>query len=674
MLETISTNPVIYSAPGGLPYYYFLHAYGKLDLVSPSIIDNSVSGKSCPASVTADTDFTCTGTKTITQADLDRGFFLEKKASPTPNCEGAVFDPQKIYADQVWSLNLTKTPSLEATSIPGTVIFYKYILTNTGNVSLTAPFSVSDNRIPVACPQPDTLVPGASIECTGEHILIPQDIIDREIVNIATAHAAFNQYNIPTNDYTLITVNSNTVFATVYTPPIYMVVVPSALEAIAANQVITLTYNIKNITDMPIGSPSVTDDLLTVDCSAATSPIPVGGSTKCTAQYTVTLANMDAGLPIINKATAYGVRDSQPISSNTFTLNTPIKQTPALLAALNSTPSTTPPNTGSTITYDYVLTNTGNVTLTAPIAVTDILTPLTIDCSAVQSNFPPGTTRTCSGIYTVVQGDMGKGSVINEGYATAKFGATVVKSNILSAILATFTGPRFIIAVNPDKTIVTYSGEPITYTYTFTNTGGDDLQSPYTVTSSLGSVAPSSVLDCSLAASPLAPGDTTTCKSTYTVTLPGTIINTVSDATVQHTGGTVHASNAPVSSVATTAYICSAANLTYTASPTSGGNGNKIVTWTISNTVGAPLPISAVLISWANSGNGNSDYHLDGIAVTNSSLNLNPLPDKISTYISGTGTLNTGSINITMTFSKNSPTGVGVTIVFANPYGTCHLP
>jgi uncharacterized repeat protein (TIGR01451 family) len=663
-LVSVAGSPDPYSNAGQLiTYTYSLHKYGDADLTAPSVIDTKAGNISCPATVSGDTDFTCTGTYTITQADLDAGS-VASTVFPTSFCptKAANTQTETVTAFQNPGITLTKTPSVEATSIPGTIITYTYRITNSGNVSITGPFSVSDDKIPsVTCPQPATLAPNAYIDCTGTHTLTVSDIADREIINLAVAYATHES----------VTLTSNTATAIVYTPPIYLVVVPSALSAITPGQVITYTYNIKNITDVAVTSPNVVDDLLSVDCSAASGTIPVGGSTKCTASYTVTQADLDAGNPIVNKATAYGVRDGLSVSSNEFTLSTPIEQIPELSISLVTTPSETPLNSGSTVTYDFTLTNSGNVTLIAPITVVD--DKVTITCSD-QSDFSPGTTRGCSGIYTVTSADMGNGSLSNSGYATAKFGATDVISNSVDSTLATFVGPRFKIEVSPDKSIATYTNEIITYTYTFTNTGGDFIEAPYTVTSSLGSTYPSSTLDCSLATSPLAPGASTSCKSTYSVTTSGTITNTVTDATAQHSGASVNASNTPVTSSSTTAYICSASNLRYTASPTTGGSGNKVVTWTVSNTVGVPLPISAVIISWSNSGNGNNDWHLDAASASNSSVAFNGLPDNVSSYISGTGTLNTGDSNITMTFSKNNPTGISVQIVFASPYSTCHLP
>lgn len=674
-LRTVSASVNPYDHAGQVvTYTYNLWNIGSATLVSPGIVDNRVGGISCPASVNANTGYTCTGTYTITQADMDADYF-ENKSYPTPTCNPAdkLQKTTRIDALHIKDLLLAKAPDIEASSIPGTLITYTYTLTNQGNVTLKAPFSVDDNRISnVDCSSAASpLAPGASTTCKGFHTITNQDIIDRQIINVARAYGMFRTEVVTSNDATAI----------VYTPPIYLVVVPTALTAIAPGQVINFTYYIKNITDVPIESPYVLDDLLTVDCSAASSVIQVGKGTTCKASYTVTQADMDAGLNITNVATAYGLRESEPVSSNTFTLKTPITQVAALGISLNSIPrENTPPLKGDTIDYIYTLTNTGNVTLTPPIAVSalkdanpdPIIIP--IDCSAIQSNFPPGAVRTCIGEYEVGDYDIGSGSVVTNSYATAQFSSTVVQSNTIEETVATFTGPRFSIKVTADKSQATYLNEQITYTYTFTNTGGALLEAPYTVTSSLGSAFPSSSLDCSLAAGSIAPGGSTTCKSTYSVQAQGTITNTVTDATAMHSGAEEHASNLPVF-VSTTAYICSSSNLKFTASPSSGGNGNKIVTWTVSNTVGKSLPISAVIIGWANSGDGSSAYHLDTVTVTPpTTLNQTDLPDTRSEYISGTGMLASGDTNITMTFSKNNPTGVYVKIIFADPFLTCQLP
>ena len=52
---------------------------------------------------------------------------------------------------------------------PGAVLHYSYEVTNTGNVTLDGPFTVSDDQATdEACPAiPATLAPGAFITCTA---------------------------------------------------------------------------------------------------------------------------------------------------------------------------------------------------------------------------------------------------------------------------------------------------------------------------------------------------------------------------------------------------------------------------------------------------------------------------------------------------------------------------
>lgn len=663
-----------FSALGPLTFTYGIKNIGTAD-GTPTIVDSFSGYKdvstACSA-ITANTTGTCTGTYTITQADLDAGA-ITTKAYSNPLCAKiSLLSNTKTFtatATQNPAISLTKTPSVEATSIVGTVVTYTYTITNTGNVTLTGPFSVTDNKIAnVSCSgAAGTLAPGASTNCTASYTLKTSDIQNREIVNNATATNTFTKK--PSNTTVTLSASAS---AIVYTPPIYLVVSPSALTATAAGQVITFTYKLKNITDAPITSPSVSDNKATVNCSGASATIAVGGTTQCTGTYTVTQADMDSGIAIENTATASGTLNGLAITSNTVTRSTPITQSPSLSVVVNGSPSTNPIVANSTITYTYVVTNTGNVTLKSPIAVTNNMAS-TITC-ADQSNFAPGTSRTCTApAYTVKAADMAAGSINNTATATAVFNSATVTSAPETDSQTTYPGARFSIFVTADKSLVTASGEQITYSYKFHNTGGVTLTSPYAVTSSLGTASPSSALNCSTAPASIDPGDYITCKSTYTVSSPGTITNTVTAATLYYSGTAYSATNVP-QSVTTTAYICTATNLKFTATATTSSQGNGIVTWTISNTVGTALPISSISISWNGSGTGNGDMHLDTVTTTNSTITQNALPDKVSPYVSGTGTLNSGSTNIVMKFSKNNPTGVNLTVTFASPYGTCHLP
>ena len=107
-------------------------------------------------------------------------------------------------------------------------------------------------------------------------------------------------------------------------------------------------------------------------------------STTCTASYTVTQADVDNG-SIVNSAVADG----------TDPTGTPVPTTPPSTATVTVTPEpglsvvkTADPTTvtaaGDTVDYSFVVTNTGNVTVTG-ITVTDTFTApagpeLTVTC------------------------------------------------------------------------------------------------------------------------------------------------------------------------------------------------------------------------------------------------------------------------------------------------------
>jgi hypothetical protein len=68
------------------------------------------------------------------------------------------------------------------------VISYSYLVTNSGNVTLSGPFTVSDNRTTnESCPATATLAPGASIPCTSSYTITQADINSGSVTNIASA-------------------------------------------------------------------------------------------------------------------------------------------------------------------------------------------------------------------------------------------------------------------------------------------------------------------------------------------------------------------------------------------------------------------------------------------------------------------------------------------------------
>ncbi len=675
----ISVSPTTYSTVGQtITYTYSLSNTGSGDLSAPFTVSDNVATPNCsgaPATLASGGSFNCTGTYQITQADLDTGT-VTNTATASANGSPSNTVSKTITANAAPALTLSKSASPTAASTVGTIITYTYTLRNTGNVTLTSPYAVADNKIAsVNCSGAvSPLAPTASTTCTASYSITNNDINNGSVVNQAVASAKFKT----------TTVTSNSASATVNTSPLTLIISVSPPAATLAGQVITYTYAVSNNTGTTVNSLSVTDDKITVTCQSTT--IAAGGSTNCTGTYTVTQAALDTGGPIINTATATGSIGS-PVSSNTATASLVITQTPALSASVSGSPSQPPsPPTmpaGTVVTYTYTLTNTGNVTLTSPFTVADNKT--TITC-ADPASMPPTATKTCTGTYTVTAGDVAAGSIINTGTASAVFGAQTITSSPASFTVITYSDPRFNLAVTQNNPVVTPADLTITYTYTLTNTGGVTLSKPYTISSSLQSTlliagtggsnttTPISP-DCTSAAASIAPGISTNC--TYTYSHPsGTGSSTLVHSTSAASIGAVAVTSLP-GPLTATAYNCTASNFTVGTLTVGSGSNQDKVTWAVTNKVGITLPISSISINWANSGSGGSDWQLDGVSLDNSSsLTTGTLPDSSSPYTSGSGTL-TGSSSaasvttITFDFSKNNPSGLSASITMASPYGNC---
>ena len=80
------------------------------------------------------------------------------------------------------------------------------------------------------------------------------------------------------------------------------------------------------------------------------------------------------------------------------------------------------------IQYTYKVTNSGNVSLTPPYAVTDnkIGAPNTVTCQQTPNPLNPGDFFTCTATYTVTQADLDAGAVTNIASGSARHGQTPV--------------------------------------------------------------------------------------------------------------------------------------------------------------------------------------------------------------------------------------------------------
>src|SRR3990172_2991241 len=159
-------------------------------------------------------------------------------------------------------------------------------------------------------------------------------------------------------------------------------------------------------------------------------------------------------------------------------------------------------------TYTYTLKNTGSGELAGPFTVTDSIA--TTNCSGAAASLAVGAETTCTGTYPITQADLDAGTVTNQATGYANGSPSV---NSPTEIIYAAATPTLNLSKSASPIAASSAGTNITYTYTLGNTGNVTLISPYTVADN--KIAG---VNCSGAASPLAPGATTTCTASYSIT------------------------------------------------------------------------------------------------------------------------------------------------------------
>ena len=105
-----------------------------------------------------------------------------------------------------------------------------------------------------------------------------------------------------------------------------------------AGQTMTYTYSLENTGNVTLAGPfTVAGDRATTTCG--TPSLAPNAQTQCSAPYTVTQSDVDAG-SIANTVTATGSYSGAPVPSNTATATVTGTRTPALSLVITPSPTT----------------------------------------------------------------------------------------------------------------------------------------------------------------------------------------------------------------------------------------------------------------------------------------------------------------------------------------------
>ena len=140
-----------------ISYSYLVTNSGNVTLSGPFTVsdDKALGNEACPyiTSLAPGASITCTASYTIGQADLDAGS-VTNVASASNGTVTSPTDTETVTAVQSPALTIVKTATPITYSTVGAVISYSYLVTNSGNVTLSGPFTVSDDKATdESCPE-----------------------------------------------------------------------------------------------------------------------------------------------------------------------------------------------------------------------------------------------------------------------------------------------------------------------------------------------------------------------------------------------------------------------------------------------------------------------------------------------------------------------------------------
>ena len=329
---------------------------------------------------------------------------------------------------------------------------------------------MTDDHTSVTCPWVATLAPGGSVTCSATYAVTQADLDAGSVTNTAQGHAFFGAS----------AVDSPQAQATVSADQHPAIAVAKSADPVTYDHVgqsIAYTYVITNAGNVTIDGPlTVTDNLTSVSCPVVATLAPAASAT-CTATYLITQADLDAG-SVTNTARGHASYEGDPLDSEMTDATVTASQSPELGLTKVASP-TTYDHAGQAISYTYVLTNTGNVSLGGPVIVTDDLA--NVSCPALTSvgnndvTFDPGEAITCSATYDVTQADLDAGSVTNHALGQATFGASTVQSNQAQATVTAAQAPHLSVTKEVQESTFTAIGDNLHYTITATNDGNSTL-------------------------------------------------------------------------------------------------------------------------------------------------------------------------------------------------------
>ncbi len=393
---------------------------------------------------------------------------------PDVNETGGDEDPTNTPVAQDPCITITKGSSLDVgadgVANPGDIITYTYQIMNCGNVTLSN-IEVSEENtqftgtgmLPVpGAVVPAFLAPGQSANATATYAITQEDIDAEVVINQALA-TGIDPNGTPETDLSdtsnpgdpAQTAGEDDPTTTPIVPEPCIVLTKGSMLDLGADgvatvgDVITYTYTATNCGNTTLSDVQITEQAATFS-GTGTPPVPTpaapmtllpGESATSSATYSITQIDIDNGF-VDNQALATGndpmgepVEDlsdtSNPMDANETggpddPTNTPIGEDPCISITKGSTLALGADGVatvGDIVTYNYEVTNCGNVTLDN-ISITEQGASFTgtgtlpTPGAVLPSTLAPGQTANASANYAITQMDIDAGFIDNQAQAT----------------------------------------------------------------------------------------------------------------------------------------------------------------------------------------------------------------------------------------------------------------
>jgi uncharacterized repeat protein (TIGR01451 family) len=471
-VDHTTAQPATYKEGDVVPYQFVAtNTSGTTALTTLAVTSTKSTPITCPSTtINARASVVCTGSHTVTAAEAAASpSTLINTATATAHEGATVFTSNSSGATVPLvapspTLTLVKSASLGDTNAnakadAGESIAYSFLVRNTGNVTVSG-ITITDPKVTGLAPSPVSLAPGGQATITAApYVVSAADIA----AGVAVANSA-TAGGVTAAGTPVMTTASTTSTPINYTATVSL----SASAALAPGATATIgstvnySFTVTNTGTVPLTGVAVTSPLVGLSARTYAWPgtpgtLAAGQTVTATATYVLQRPEVDAGVLATTAAVA-GTPPTGPVATASASPSLTLTAAPAITLTKTAAP-TVVQSAGQVVTFSFVATNTGNVTLTS-VAISDALPGV----SAISYGTWPTTANTlragqvitATATYTVTAGDVAAGTISN----TASVSGT-------PPVGSPVQGPASIsVGVYPDPvadTVTVTQGESITF-------------------------------------------------------------------------------------------------------------------------------------------------------------------------------------------------------------------